>query len=227
MPAPKIAVLTLCIGADYKRNLESCIQSKRDYCAKHGYDFILGGEEWWDRSRPIAWSKMGFFIHHMKESILSGKYDYLWLSDADVYITNMDLKVEEHMLPLLPEGKDVLFCVDAFDHINSGNIFLRPTPRVIDWFDRVDHRDECVNHIWWENGAMLLEWRDSPQDLEWFEIYEADPTRFNAYLAGLPGKKTWTPGCFLVHFAGVYDAKKISGLVDEMRAGRMPSLGPI
>jgi len=221
---PKIAVLTLCIGADYRRNMEPCIQSKRDYCEKNGYDFILGGEEWWDRKRPVAWSKMAFFIHHMRKALAEGTYDYMWFSDADVYITNMDLKVEEHVLPLIPEGKDILFCVDGFDHINSGNIFLKPTVRVIDWFDRVDHRDECVNHIWWENGAMLLEWRDSPQDLEWFEIYEADPSRFNAYLKGLPGKATWKPGCFLVHFAGVYDSKKIAGLVGAIKKGETPTL---
>jgi hypothetical protein len=32
-----------------------------------------------------------------------------------------------------------------------------------------------------------------------------DCRRFNAYLQGAPGRETWMPGDFLVHFAGVYD----------------------
>jgi hypothetical protein len=71
---------------------------------------------------------------------------------------------------------------------------------------------------------MLLEWRDKPEDLEWFEFYEADPSRFNAYLKGLPGRELWKPTSFLVHFAGVYDAKKIAGLVEAIKRGERPIL---
>ncbi len=220
----KIAVLTLCIGADYRKGMKPCLDSKREYCERHGYTYVEGGEEFWDRSRPIAWSKMRFYREFLERALKEKTFDLVWFSDADVYITNMEKRIEDHVAPLLPADKDALFCVDAFDHINSGNIFARPSQRLCDWLTRVDGRKECENHIWWENAAMLLEWRDHPEDLAWFEIYEADPTRFNAYLSGLPGKGLWEPGCWLVHFAGVYDAKRIAGLCDLIKRGEVPRI---
>ena len=207
-------ILTLAIGADYRRGMRRCLESKVAYAKQHGYEYIEGGDEWWDRSRPIAWSKMGFYIHFLEKALAEGGGDEIfWLSDADVYITNTAVKAEEHIQ--IPEGKDMLVCVDSFDHINSGNIFVRPTQRVIDWFRWVDSRRECVNHIWWENGAMLLCWQDRPGDLDWVEI-ERNPRRFNAYLQGLPGRPTWQRGDWLVHFAGVYDPREIVRLIDGL-----------
>ena len=47
---------------------------------------------------------------------------------------------------------------------------------------------------------------------------------FNAYLGGRKGERLWQPGDFLVHFAGVYDTKKMIALVAEMSAGRKPRI---
>jgi hypothetical protein len=209
-------ILTLAIGNDYRRKMLRCLDSKRAYATKHGYTYIEGGDEWWDRSRPIAWSKMAFYINYIEKAMRETPEETLWLSDADVYITKHEIKAEDHVMPSLPSGKDMLFCVDAMNHINSGNVFVRPTQRVIDWYKRVDGRTECVNHIWWENAAMLLEWRDHPEDLEWTEILEDKPRLFNAYIQGIKESDIWSPGDWLVHFAGVYDVDAINKLIDEI-----------
>ena len=47
---------------------------------------------------------------------------------------------------------------------------------------------------------------------------------FNAYLMGMPNERLWQQGDFLVHFAGVYDTKKMAGLIEEMRAGKTPRI---
>ena len=104
----RILVLTLCIGADYRRKLQACLESKEAYCKKHGYDYILAGEEWWDHDRPCAWSKVPFMKKHISDAIVSGKYDYIWMSDADVLITNMETRIEDAVLPLFPANKDLL-----------------------------------------------------------------------------------------------------------------------
>lgn len=215
---PNITILTLAIGPDYRRSMQKCLQSKRVYAEKHNYQYIEGHDEWRDHSRPIAWSKMRFYIEHLEKALKETPDTVFWLSDADVYMTNESLRIEDHILPVFPQDKDLLFCVDAFDHINSGNIFVRPTQRVIDWFKRVDGRTECTNHIWWENGAMLLEWQDHPEDLAWTEIREGDPARFNAYIKGLPGKQLWYPGAWLAHFAGIYDGAEINKCIAELNA---------
>ena len=219
-------ILTLAIGANYRRSMVRCLESKKTYANKHGYTYIEGNDTWRDYSRPLAWSKMGFFIHHLEKALKETPDELFWLSDADVYITNPDLRIEDNILPYLPADKDMLFCVDAFNHINSGNIFVRPTQRVIDWFRRVDKRIDCTNHIWWENGAMLLEWQDHPEDLAWVEIRDKDHARFNAYLKGVKGNDLWKPGCWLVHFAGIYDGAEINRLIDVINERAGISLSP-
>jgi len=41
---------------------------------------------------------------------------------------------------------------------------------------------------------------------------------------GLEGEPLWTPGDFLVHFAGVYKASKMAQLIDEIENGQIPRL---
>jgi hypothetical protein len=53
----------------------------------------------------------------------------------------------------------------------------------------------------------------------------AEHIRFNAYLRGLPGQPLWTPGCFLVHFAGVYSTEEMKRLQADILSGNVPRLG--
>ncbi len=119
----RICIVTLAIGPDYRRNLDKALTRKKEYAEKHGYTYIQAQEEWWNRDRPIAWSKVPLWIDLCNRSDL---YDYIWISDADVYITNMDLKLEDHVIPRLESGKDLLLTFDTCGHINSGNMIVRP-----------------------------------------------------------------------------------------------------
>ena len=94
-----ITITTLVIGADYTKGLEKCLQTKRAYAEKHGYTYIQGGAEFWDRTKPIAWSKIPFLL-----KVLSTLPDgaLVWLSDADVAITNPSYTIEQHV----PDGTD-------------------------------------------------------------------------------------------------------------------------
>ena len=53
-----LTIITLAIGADYKKGLKRALESKRKYAEKHGYKYIEANEEAWDRTRPVAWSKV-------------------------------------------------------------------------------------------------------------------------------------------------------------------------
>ena len=220
----RICILTLVIGADYRRGLEKALASKRAYAEKHGYTYIELGEEWWDRSRPIAWSKVPAWIHY---SGLVGTWDYIWISDADVYITNMDLRLEDHVVPLLPSGKSLLMTYDACAHINTGNMLCRPGEWLADFWRRVldlAHDPSCLHHAWWENAAVVKILGEArPEDMAQVEITHQSHI-FNAYVMGLPGRRLWLAGDFLVHFAGVYKADRMAELIDAMDAGRVPRL---
>jgi hypothetical protein len=215
-----ITIVTMAIGADFKKGLEKALASKRSYAERHGYTYIEGGEEFWDRTKPIPWSKIPFLLDilgRLPEGAL------LWLSDADVLITNPALTVEEQMGSLLPASKDMLLCIDACAHINSGNILMRNTSWMRDYWKRVGEQTDLTYHIWWENAAMIKLLETVPSDLAHTEITNKH-TRFNAYLRGVPGESLWKPGDFLVHFAGVYDVKEIQRLILEIETGGVPRL---
>ena len=213
-------IVTLAIGNDFKKNLSKCLESKALYAAKHGYEYRVGGEEFWDRNRPIPWSKIPYLL-----SILNGLNEgaLVWLSDADVLITNPDLSLETHILPHFPKTKEMLMAIDACGHLNSGNLFLRNSPWVRDFFQRVGEQTDLLYHIWWENAAIIKLLEMNGCDMAHVEI-TSDHTRFNSYLQGLPKEVLWAPGDFLVHFAGVYNTKKIHLLVESIQSGKVPRL---
>jgi hypothetical protein len=213
-------ILTLAIGADYRKALEKALASKVFYAKKQAYTYIQGDEADWDRERPISWSKVPFVLKHLK-TMPEG--EIVWLSDADVFLTNPELRIEDHILPLLPNNKDMLMAFDSCGHINAGNILMRNTAWTRDFWERVYQQTDVIYHIWWENAGILKLMEKNASDADKIEITK-DCRRFNAYLMGLPDAPLWQPGDFLVHFAGVYDSKKMSNLIDEILAGKVPRL---
>ena len=215
-----VTILTLVIGEDYRTGLAEALQSKVDYAKKHGYTYIQGGEESWDRERPIPWSKIPFVLSVMK-TLPEGAL--LWLSDADVLITNPSIRLEECMIPLLPANKDLLMTLDACGHINSGNILFRNTAWMRAFWEKVWQRTDYLYHVWWENAAMIKVLDENIADFEKTEI-TGHHKKFNAFLRGVEGQPLWEQGDFLVHFAGVYDPKEISSLILQIRNGQTPRL---
>ncbi len=213
-------ILTLAIGNDYRKALSKALRSKQFYADKHGYRYWQGNETYWDRERPISWSKIPFLLSCLKEI---PENELVWLSDADVLITNPELDFEDHVVPLLPRHKDMLMTFDSCGHVNAGNILMRNTPWVRDFWKRVYEQTDCIYHIWWENAGILKLMETNLSDAEKiFVTHECK--KFNAYLMGLPGAPLWEQGDFLVHFAGVYDAKKMNSLIDEIFQGKVPRL---
>lgn len=217
----KLTILTLAIGKDYCKALTKALDSKRIYAEKHGYSYIQAGEEHWDRQRPISWSKVPFLLHHL-ERLEDGAI--VWLSDADVYITNPSLKFEDHVMPLfITHTYDMMMTYDACGHINAGNIVMRNSPWLRDFWRRVYQQTDVIYHIWWENAGILKLYEKNESDREKILI-TTQHKRFNAYLMGLDSQPKWEQGDFLVHFAGVYDAKKMESLIAEIDAGKTPRL---
>jgi hypothetical protein len=216
----RILVLTLAIGEDYRRKLKKALDSKRAYCEKHGYEYMELHEEAWNRDRPISWSKVPVW---KRLAAQWEKYDYIWLSDADVWITNPDLKLEDHVLPLLPANKDLLMTYDSCQHVNAGNILLRPCQWAVEFFEKVWNQTDSLYHIWWETKAICNLLATSPDDASHIEV-TMEAYRFNAYLNGYRGTRKWQPGDFLVHFAGVYDAGQMADLMERMEKGETPRL---
>ena len=195
----KIAILTLCVGADYKKAMEPGLESKRAYAKKHGYDLLVGGEDVWDRTRPIPWSKVRFIQKYLDA------YDFLFWSDADVVILGYE-PLEALAIARLRDDKDLLWTYDVCDHYNSGNMLIRgKSAWVRDYFKRVYEQTDLIHHIWWENAAMIRLYEMVPSDAAKIQTMK-EFWLFNAYVFGLGKEKErlYEPGDFLIHFAGVY-----------------------
>jgi hypothetical protein len=218
--APPLTVLTLAIGADFVKGLAAALTSKEEWCVRHGYRWVLGGEEHWDRDRPIPWSKVAFVLAELGR-LPEGAL--VFLSDADVLVTNPAVRLEDVALPLLPAGKDLLMTIDACGHINSGNMLMRNSAWLRDWWRRVGEQRDLTYHIWWENAAMIKLLETEEGDLARTE-FTAEHWRFNAYLQGLPGQRLWQPGDLLVHFAGVYSVERMQEYMKQIKAGEVPRI---
>jgi len=211
-------ICTLAIGSDFRKGLEKAFKSKETYAAKHGYTYIQGGEEYWNRAKPIPWSKIPFLLDVLSKC---EENEVIFLSDADVFITNMELTMETHLLPLLPQDKDLLLSIDSCGHLNDGNILVRNTAWSRDFWKRVDAQTELTYHIWWENAAVIKLLEENSADLAKTEVTHKHKL-FNAYIQGLPGQPLWAPGDFLVHFAGVYETTHMNKYIDTILAGGVP-----
>ena len=224
MTTPRFAILTLAIGADFRRDLTDCLASKESYAAKHNYTYIQAGEEFWDRSRPIAWSKIPFLLDFLKTK--AADYDYLWFSDADVYITNPSIPLTA-ISSQMPASAGLLLNVDAWHNVNSGNMLMRlggtSTQWLIDYFQRVWNRTNDLYHIWYENKAMIDEYEGRPDDKAHI-FFNKNHKLFNAYLNGRENEPLWEPVDFLVHFAGIYNTTVMKQAIQQIQAGKIPRI---
>ncbi len=219
----KFAIMTLAIGNDFCRELAECLDAKRRYAQQHGYTYIQGGAEHWDRNRPIAWSKIPFLLEFLRGS-QAASFDFLWFSDADVYITAPEKSLAT-VAQALPADRHLMLNVDSWGNVNSGNMLMRLTEPakqfLIDYFTRVWARTTDLYHIWYENKAMIDEYEAVPATKSLIAFNE-DVALFNTYVNGREGARLWKPGDFLVHFAGIYDTKKMCECIAKIKSGVLP-----
>ena len=174
----KIAIITLCIGPDYIKAMEPLLESKRNYANKHGYDFIIGGKDVWDRHRPVQWSKFNIIQKHIHS------YDWIFWTDADSIILNDTIKLET-FIDIIPPNKDILWTIDACNHMNNGHMFIRgKSAWAHDFFNRAYSQTQYLHHIWWDNAAMIDLYKTHPTDYLKIETITTH-WLFNAYIFGL------------------------------------------
>lgn len=93
----------------------------RNYCNLHGYAFLPFDQKV-DPSRALYWQKVSAIRNAMK----SNQYDAVVWMDDDIYVTNMQTKIE-HFLEAA-DG-DVLICNEVAFPMNAGLLVFRNTPR--------------------------------------------------------------------------------------------------
>ena len=115
---PNIAILTVISGLQYYKRYKQAIEIKRKYCQYHNYkfEFYMFDDEHKDKK---GWLK----IHKLYELLYFKNYDYIFVSDADVIITNNDIRIEDIIFKYMENNK-ILITTD-YNSLNSGNMIWK------------------------------------------------------------------------------------------------------
>jgi hypothetical protein len=200
---PKIALLTVVSEGEYYNTYENAFSIKANYCNYYNYDFIFDIIKKNKYSKNKGWIK----IYKLKEIIK--KYDYVFMSDADVIITNRDIMLED-IIYKYELDKKLFLITEDYNSLNSGNIIWRNCPETIEFLDKI------INHTkinMYNEPYKLMGIYEQPCiiDLinkEYLEKIKIIPQKIlNSYPTFLGNKiddnAKWSNGNFLIHFAGV------------------------
>lgn len=187
--AAKIAVVTASIGADYNRMMQDCIENKRLYCEKHGYDFICGTENL-DPSRPIPWTKLKILQQHL------GAYDWVFWSDADSFIMHQSVCLED-----LIDERYMLVVACDWNGLNTGQFLLKNCKESFELLEESYGMTQFIYHPCWEQTAIKQYLIDNP--LTFTSVKLVPQTWINSYppeIAEDHLESIYQPGDFIIHF---------------------------
>jgi len=118
----KVAIITCLLGEKYKEKVFYGTLSKRLYANLNGYALILGEEE--DYSKINHKDKQCGWLKVYKLLEICDKYDYIFVSDADVCMMNFSIKLEDiagkHF-----DDETLMLATRDHNNINSGNILIK------------------------------------------------------------------------------------------------------
>jgi len=188
--------------------------SKRLYCQKHGYDYIIGSEKMEECNGIPAPNKDKLAILWMKVPMLArfiDQYDWVVWTDADSIFLNPSISFDAYINPQY----DLLFGTHhmGMNQLCSGHIFVKNSQWSKDFLDE-----------WWQYSE---EFREGTWDLEMLTVMLATKTQeYKNHLFRIPVKQSdlspeeFELGDFLVHFYS-YHGKELYEIfkVFEQRYG--------
>jgi hypothetical protein len=182
----KIAVCSFVIGDKYKEVVKYGIQTRKDYCKKHNYDYI-DDESVYDSSREVEWSKILIIQKYINQ------YDFIVWIDADTFIMNEDITLESLIKMYLEgENKDLMYTV-GHNWVNNGIMFIRNTPFMKEFFTEVyKHTDQICR----EQGSIDYLYRMNWKGCQSKIVVVKNQKEFNSFWDNY----SW--GDFIIHFPG-------------------------
>lgn len=198
-----IAVISAAIGEDYLKITQACIDNKKRYCKKQGYDFICAYETL-DNSRHPAWSKLKLIEQHLED------YQWVFWTDADSLIMNMDIRLET----LVDQDCWLVISKDC-NGINSGQFLIRNCPESHEFLQQCYAMEQFINHPWWDQAAIQWYLEVNPAFLKHVKVIPQ--RRINSYppsIAGSVSDSCYRRGDFVIHFPGAR-GEKLATLIRE------------
>lgn len=217
----RISLVTLAAGSQYRRAVAPGLKSKQQYCERHGYEFVVAGDEVLDNTRPPAWSKIRLLQRELPRS------DWVFLSDADVVIMNHQIRLEDLIEKYLvaPEHH-IAVCLDMHAPFSTGNMLLQNHPWTFEMLEAIWDQEQFINELWWEQAAFLDLHRRNVLGAQQ-HVNIAAPREFNSLPAryGHENKPelTYEVGDFLVHHANTWSPRLDWHMRFSNRLRRIPA----
>lgn len=189
----KIGVCSLTIGEEYRNYTKYGRLNKIEYCKKHGYDFIED-ESVYDKTKPIPWSKLLLIEKYLP------LYDYVVWMDSDMYIMNMDIRLESFIEKMAYStnptcGERDIMCGSDWKMLNTGTLFVKNSEFSKKFLRSVfEHTEYEVTGNWEQDAFIDLFHKNFMNCKE--KILVAKPQDFNSYWFN------YYDGQFILHFAG-------------------------
>ena len=213
-----IAMLTVAGGEKYVERYKYSFNIKKNYCKTHNYELFL---------EIIDEVKDGWFkINKLLEVMKTKKHDYIFVSDADVTITNKDKKIER-IIKQYYDQDALCYLTTDLNSINSGNTIWKVCDKSINILNKIleigvdDIRYSLKTPFKpkgiYEQPSIIYLYNKYEDLRKYFKIIPQ--FEINSYCAnyvedknilscveGVKNRSTWRRGDFLVHYAGInYD----------------------
>ena len=202
---------------NYKSLAELTVANKKEYCLKHGYEFIEHVQEEVAPGKHIAFNKFAASWLHLRN------FDWIFYNDLDSLIMNQNIKLEQ----FIDQNFDFIISYDI-NGINTGQFFAKNSAWTYNFLQKVFYRNEFASHGGWADqvsfcqtylysGEAMQKTKVVPQKLFNSYLYET----FGANQEGdLPywDQGQYKTGDFCLHFCG---------MPKEMREGFIKSYLPL
>lgn len=235
---PRFGLLTFASGKKYRHAVAPALETKRKYCERHKYTCHLESAVR-DSSRAPAWSKLDYALE------LLPKYDFLFLSDADVVILNPAITLESLVSQHMEDPAQLFLLSHDWNSLSTGNMILRNAPKTLELLKQLKQTSQYNKHGNYEQQAFLEFYNANTNNLKDSTKVLKDNTIMNTYVTTLKerivekgqrgegsiktlgGEYEYRPGHFLVHLAGLREPEILGPVVGLIKsAGERGMLVP-
>jgi hypothetical protein len=174
--------------------------NKREYCARHGYDFHEQVGNY--NAMPFDYQRVALMYDIFNNNLLGKHYDAIHWVGCDTWVLNMTKTIEGF---LEKYQKDYLIAF-TLNHVNNDSVIIRNTPWSKRWLEFLlsvepQYRNDC----WYSQRAVI----HNHQKPEWADgVAVLPPNEINAFFMDLHQWPVETEGHakkgdFLLHLPGL------------------------
>lgn len=145
------------------------IKNKKDYCEKHGYDFIEYTNDA-PLNKHVAFNKFKSVLQNLTY------YDWIFYNDVDSLIMNYNIKIED----FIDNNYEFIITYDI-NGINSGQWLIKNTDWALNFINKVYNRNEFDSFgTWADQIALCNTWLYSGEAMQKTKV--VPQKLFNSYL---------------------------------------------